>query len=131
MTMAASVEARVPFLDHHLVEYASGISVDRKIERGTGKLVLKRALEKVLPKDVLYSKKRGFGAPIREWFRGESGEMLVSRLMNSPLRQRNFFDYSFIAQLVEEHRREARDWSFHLWCLLNLSLWYERWIEKS
>jgi asparagine synthase (glutamine-hydrolysing) len=131
MTMAASVEARVPFLDHHLVDYASGISVDRKIEGVTGKAVLKRALEKVLPKEVLYTRKRGFGAPIREWFRGETSQMLVSRLMNSPLRRRNFFDYSFIAGLVEEHQRGARDWSFHLWCLLNLSLWYERWIEKS
>jgi asparagine synthase (glutamine-hydrolysing) len=130
MTMAASVEARVPFLDHHLVDYASGISVDRKIQGTTGKLILKRALEKVLPKEVLYTRKRGFGAPIREWFRGENSEMLVSRLMNSTMRQRNFFDYSFITRLVEEHRQGGRDWSFHLWCLLNLSLWYERWIEK-
>jgi asparagine synthetase B (glutamine-hydrolysing) len=114
ITMATSVEARVPFLDHHLVEYASGISVDRKIERRTGKLVLKRALEKVLPPELLYSRKRGFGAPIREWFRGQTGEKLVSLLMNSRLRRRDFFDYSFVAQLVDEHRRAARDWSFHL-----------------
>jgi asparagine synthase (glutamine-hydrolysing) len=131
ITMATSVEARVPFLDHHLVEYALGIDVERKIEGGSGKHILKRALEKVLPSEVLYSRKRGFGAPIREWFRGQSGEMLVARLMNSGLRRRNFFDYSFIARLVDEHRRNTRDWSFHLWCLLNLSLWYERWIDRQ
>ncbi len=130
ITMATSVEARVPFLDHHLVEYALGISRERKVSGASGKHILKQALEQILPHDVLYRPKRGFGAPIREWFRGATGEMLDSRLMNSSLRRRNFFDYSFIAKLVDEHRRGARDWSFHLWCLLNLSLWYERWIEK-
>ena len=131
MTMATSVEARVPFLDHHLVEYAMGLTADLKIEGKSGKHILKRALEKVLPSDVLYSPKRGFGAPIREWFRGDMGEILDAHLMNSSLRRRNFFDYSFVAHLVDEHRRGARDWSFHLWCLLNLSLWYERWIDPS
>src|SRR6266511_6302821 len=131
MTMATSVEARVPFLDHHLVEYALGIPVDQKIDGRNGKLVLKRALEKVLPAEVLYSRKRGFGAPIREWFRGQTGGKLNDRLMNSTLRQRNFFDYSFVARLIDEHRSGKRDWSFHLWCLLNLSLWYERWIEPN
>lgn len=130
ITMATSVEARVPFLDHHLVEYALGISRERKVSGTSGKHILKQALEKVLPHDVLYRPKRGFGAPIREWFGGATGELLDSQLMNSSLRSRNFFDYSFIAGLVDEHRRGSRDWSFHLWCLLNLSLWYERWIER-
>lgn len=131
MTMATSVEARVPFLDHKLVEYAMGLSVDLKIAGSSGKHILKQALEKVLPADVLYSPKRGFGAPIREWFRGDTGEMLEAQLMNSSLRRRNFFDYSFVAHLIDEHRRGVRDWSFHLWCLLNLSLWYERWIDPN
>ena len=130
ITMATSVEARVPFLDHHLVEYALGISQDRKVAGGSGKHILKKALEEVLPHDVLYRPKRGFGAPIKQWFGGGTGEMLDARLMNSTLRRRNFFDYAFIARLIDEHRRGARDWSFHLWCLLNLSLWYERWIER-
>jgi asparagine synthase (glutamine-hydrolysing) len=130
ITMATSVEARVPFLDHHLVEYALGITQDRKVVDGTGKSVLKRALEKVLPHEVLYRPKRGFGAPIKQWFAGPTSEILVDRLFNSTLRKREFFDYSFVSQLFEEHRRGTRDWSFHLWCLLNLSLWYERWIDR-
>jgi asparagine synthase (glutamine-hydrolysing) len=129
MTMAASVEARVPFLDHTLVEYALGIPIDLKIKGTSGKHILKRALEKVLPADLLYRPKRGFGAPIREWFRGDSGEMLGGLIMNSSIRSRTLFDYAFIARLIDEHRRGARDWSFHLWALLNVSLWYERWIE--
>jgi asparagine synthase (glutamine-hydrolysing) len=129
MTMATSVEARVPFLDHHLVEYAMGIPTHLKIKGTSGKHILKQALEKVLPADLLYSQKRGFGAPIREWFRGPGGEMLGGLIMNSSIRQRDLFDYPFISQLIEEHRSNKRDWSFHLWALLNVSLWYERWFK--
>jgi asparagine synthase (glutamine-hydrolysing) len=129
MTMATSVEARVPFLDHHLVEYAMSLPVDLKIKGTSGKHILKRALEKVLPPDLLYRPKRGFGAPIREWFRGASGETLTGLIMNSSIRKRGLFDYEFIARLLDEHGRGARDWSFHLWALLNVSLWYDRWID--
>ena len=130
MTMATSVEARVPFLDHHLVEYAMGLPVALKIEGKSGKHILKKALESVLPHDVLYSRKRGFGAPIREWFRGAGGEKLAGMIMGSSIRRRDLFDYTFVAQLVDEHRNGKRDWSFHLWALLNVSLWYERWIDR-
>src|SRR5947199_6954811 len=81
ITMATSVEARVPFLDHHLIEYAMGLPRSMKVKGKTGKHILKRALESVLPKDVLYKPKRGFGAPIDEWFRGPGGKELVGQLM--------------------------------------------------
>ena len=128
ITMATSVEARVPFLDHHLIEYAMGLPRSLKVKGSTGKHILKRALESILPQDVLYQPKRGFGAPIDEWFRGAGGAGLVRQMMNSPLRERDFFDYSFIKRMADEHARQTRDWSANLWCLLNLSLWYERWI---
>jgi asparagine synthase (glutamine-hydrolysing) len=131
ITMATSVEARVPFLDHRLVEYASGVARTLKVEGTSGKHVLKRALEEVLPRDVLYRRKRGFGAPVTSWFRGETGRELGDLLMNSTIRRRDFFDYQFVARLLDEHQRGARDWGFHLWALLNLSLWYERWIERA
>ena len=128
ITMATSVEARVPFLDHHLIEYAINLPRELKIKGQSGKHILKRALESVLPADVLYKPKRGFGAPVREWFRGREGEALTQQVMNSSLRKRNFFDYEFINRMADEHRREVRDWSANLWCLLNLSVWYDRWI---
>jgi asparagine synthase (glutamine-hydrolysing) len=129
VTMATSVEARVPFLDHHLVEYAMSIPTEFKIQGTSGKHILKRALEKVLPAELLYRQKRGFGAPIKEWFRGESAEELGNHIRNSSLRKQNLFDYAFIDRLLEEHKRRARDWSFHLWALLNVSLWHDRWIR--
>lgn len=131
ITMATSVEARVPFLDHHLVEYAMGIPRALKVEGRTGKHILKRALEDILPHDLLYSPKRGFGAPIYGWFRNDLGEWFDDHLLNSAMRRRGFFDYELIRRLLDEHRRGVRDQSSYLWGLLNLSLWYERWIERS
>lgn len=131
MTMAASVEARVPFLDHHLVEYALNIPPRLKIEGRSGKHILKQSLEEVLPKDVLYRRKRGFGAPVRKWFQGQTGKLLSDRLLNSTLKRRDFFRYKFIERLLDEHQNGVRDWSFPLWALLNLTLWHERWIHDS
>ena len=131
ITMATSVEARVPFLDHHLVEYALGLPRTLKVEGKSGKHILKRALDEILPHDLLYSPKRGFGAPIREWFRYGLGEIVDAHLMNSPMRGRDFFDYKLIARLLEQHRKSTHDWSSQLWILLNLSMWYERWIDRG
>jgi len=131
ITMATSVEARVPFLDHHLVEYAMNLPRSLKVEGASGKHILKRSLEEILPRDLLYNRKRGFGAPVREWFRGSLGEWFDSHLMNSTMRRRQFLDYDFVARLLEQHRTGSQDWGFHLWALLNLSLWYERWIDRG
>ncbi len=131
ITMAASVEARVPFLDHHLVEYAMGIPQDLKIKGRVGKHILKRSLEPILPHDLLYSKKRGFGAPIREWFRTSGGKAFGESILTSSMMRRDYFDPVFIRRLLDEHAIGKADWSFHLWALLNFSLWYDRWIDPS
>jgi asparagine synthase (glutamine-hydrolysing) len=130
ITMATSVEARVPFLDHHLVEYALSLSRALKVEGASGKHILKRSLEEILPRDLLYERKRGFGAPVREWFREGSGMWVDEHLMNSTMRKRDLLDYEFVGRMLQEHRQKQKDWGFHLWALLNLSLWYERWIER-
>lgn len=131
ITMATSVEARVPFLDHHLVEYALGLPRSLKVEGASGKHILKRALEEILPHDLLYERKRGFGAPVREWFREGLGGWFDEHLMNSTMRRRNLLDYDFVGRMLAEHRNRTKDWGFHLWALLNLSLWYERWIDPT
>ena len=131
ITMATSVEARVPFLDHHLVEYALGLPRSLKVQGVTGKHILKRALEDILPHDLLYERKRGFGAPVREWFREGLGGWFDEHLMNSTMRRRNLLDYDFAGRMLDQHRNRTNDWGFHLWALLNLSLWYERWIDPA
>ena len=131
ITMATSVEARVPFLDHHLVEYALALPRSLKVAGMSGKHILKRSLEEILPHDLLYERKRGFGAPVREWFREGLSGWLDEHLMNSTMRRRDLLDYNFVGRMLDEHRRKTKDWGFHLWALLNLSLWYERWIDRE
>jgi asparagine synthase (glutamine-hydrolysing) len=129
MTMATSVEARVPFLDHKLVEFALAIPSGLKLRRGENKYILKRALAGVIPDRVLSRKKVGFGAPINEWMLDRLGALVESSLFNSALRRRELFDYDFIGRLLKEHRSRRMNFSFLLWSLLNLSLWYEHWFE--
>ena len=131
ITMATSVEARVPFLDHHLVEYALALPRSLKVQGVTGKHILKRALEDILPHDLLYERKRGFGAPVREWFREGLGNWFDEHLMSSTMRRRDLLNYEFVGRMLDEHRSHTKDWGFHLWALLNLSLWYERWIDPA
>jgi asparagine synthase (glutamine-hydrolysing) len=131
MTMATSLEARVPFLDHKLVEFAMAIPRDLKFNRGQTKYILKRALKGVIPERVLNRRKVGFGAPINEWMLDRLGSLLETSLFNSPLRRRDLFDYDFIRRLLAEHRARRMNFSFLLWSLLNLSLWYERWFEAD
>ena len=101
-----------------------------KYRDGETKYILKRALRGVIPDRVINRKKMGFGAPISEWMLDRFGGFVERTLMNSPLRRRELFDYDFIAQLLKEHRMGRVNYSFFLWSLLNLSLWYEQWIEN-
>jgi asparagine synthase (glutamine-hydrolysing) len=111
------------------VEYALGLPRSLKVEGTTGKHILKRALEDILPHDLLYEPKRGFGAPVREWFRAGLGQWFDAHLLNSTMQKRDLLDYKFVGRMLAEHRDQKRDWGFHLWALLNLSLWYEQWID--
>jgi asparagine synthase (glutamine-hydrolysing) len=129
MTMATSVEARVPFLDHHLVEFAMSLPRHMKIRNGETKYILKRALKGVIPDRIINRRKQGFGAPINQWMLDRMGNFVEHTLLNSPLRKRGLFDYDFIARLMAEHRAGRVNYSFFLWSLLNLSLWYEHWID--
>jgi len=131
MTMAASVEARVPFLDHKLVEFAMTIPREMKYRNGVTKHILKRALKGVIPDNVIGRRKKGFGVPVNEWMVDRLGGFVEERLLNSPLRRRELFDYGFIKKLLNEHRSGRTNYGFFLWSLLNLSLWYERWIEGA
>lgn len=129
MTMATSVEARVPFLDHKLVEFAMGLPRDLKYRNGETKYILKRALEGVVPERIINRKKKGFGVPINEWMLDQLGGFVEESLFGSSLRKRELFDYGYIKQLLDAHRARRANYSFFLWSLLNLSLWYDRWIE--
>jgi len=129
MTMATSVEARVPFLDHQLVEFALALPPQMKVRQGVGKYLLKRAVAgSLLPEHLVYRPKQGFGAPVAEWFRGELGRRAQSQIRHSALRERGLIDYGQVDRLWEAHRRGPVNWAFHLWNLYNVSAWYDYWI---
>jgi asparagine synthase (glutamine-hydrolysing) len=130
ITMSTSVEARVPFLDHHLVGFTMGMPKTLKTKDGIPKYVLKKALEGIIPNDVIYRKKMGFGAPMREWLRGGFGRAAEQTVMESPLRSEGFFDYQHIAEMFRRHR-DGEDFSLPLWTLYNLTAWFDRWVARS
>jgi asparagine synthase (glutamine-hydrolysing) len=130
MTMATSVEARVPFLDHKLVEFAMSIPSELKYHEGETKYILKRALKGIIPDRVLQRPKQGFGVPINEWMLDRLGGFVENTLFNSALRGRKLFDYGFVRRLFNEHRSGRANYAFFLWSLLNLSLWYDQWIDS-
>jgi asparagine synthase (glutamine-hydrolysing) len=131
LTMANAVEARVPFLDHELVELAMAIPRDRKIRDGVGKHLLKRAVSDLLPHDVVWRPKQGFGAPVRDWFRGELGTQLEERLRGSALNELGYIDGDAVGELLELHRSGRSDRAFQLWNLLNLAEWVDHWLAGA
>jgi asparagine synthase (glutamine-hydrolysing) len=129
MTMATSVEARVPFLDHELVEFALALPPDMKVRAGVGKYLLKRAVSRsLLPAHIVYRKKQGFGAPVAEWFQGELGGRAQQQINGSALRERGLLNYAEVDRMWEAHRRGPVNWAFHLWTLYNVSAWYDYWV---
>jgi asparagine synthase (glutamine-hydrolysing) len=131
MTMASSVEARVPFLDHELVEFALALPPRMKVRGGTGKWLLKRAVAaKLLPEHIVYRRKQGFGAPVAEWFRGALGYQAQHQIRGSALAERGLLDYDTVDAMWSAHRGGQVNWAFHLWNLYNVSAWYDHWVAK-
>jgi asparagine synthase (glutamine-hydrolysing) len=127
-TMANSIEGRVPFLDHELVELAMAIPAAEKIKRGEGKHVLKRAVEGLLPPEVVWRPKQGFGTPVEDWFRGALGDRLDGALRDSAINELGWLDRERVSQLLALHRSGRAERSFQLWNILNVSVWFDRWI---
>lgn len=117
-SMAHSLEVRVPLLDHQLAEWSAGLPRDQKLRGQEGKYVLKKAFEPLLPHDVLYRPKMGFGVPLANWFRGPLKERLRRDLLEGGLARTGLFNQHFLERLVNEHQSGLRDHSAPLWSLL-------------
>jgi asparagine synthase (glutamine-hydrolysing) len=128
-TMAVSLEARSPFLDHHVMEFAASLPEKFKLHGLTTKYLLKRMLKKLLPAENLDRRKMGFGVPIGHWFRGELQPFLRETLLGEAALKRGLFKPEVVKRLVELHVRAERDYSHQLWTLLMLELWFQRFID--
>lgn len=128
ITMSTSVEGRVPFLDHRLVEFTMDIPQAWKLKGGEPKYLLKQAMKDLLPDDILYRKKMGFGAPMEQWLLGDFGRQAESTILGSAMMERDYFDPAVITSMFREHREAKRNNSLYLWTLFNLVAWHDHWI---
>jgi asparagine synthase (glutamine-hydrolysing) len=126
-TMAVGLEARVPFLDHTFVEFASTISSKYRIHRLQTKYLLKKSLRNVVPKEIIHRKKRGFGVPIKQYFRNELRGYVEQKINSLDFKELNLNE-KYIRQCMVEHKRGVRDHSQFLWSLLFLQEWKNKWI---
>jgi len=128
LTMANAIEARVPFLDHELVELAMAVPRSEKIRDGIGKHVLKRAIADLLPQDLIWRQKQGFGTPVSQWFRGELGTQLAHQLEHGAINDMGWLEQERLREILDLHRSGRAERSFQLWNILNLSAWFDHWI---
>ncbi len=130
MTMATSLECRVPLLDHELVELAAQIPASIKVSGGELKALMKKALADVLPREILYRTKRGFGAPMGAWMKGALSELLDSALSRESIEARGLLNYAPVQRLIGDHRASRVDGTDKLLALLNLEIWCRVFLDR-
>ena len=130
MSMAHSIEARVPLLDHKFVEFAATIPPELKLKGKTTKYIFKKAMEGILPDEILYRSKRGFAIPLGRWFRGQLSLYVRDLLLSRKCLNRGLFQRSYIERLIELNDRK-RPLDLQLWTLITFELWCRRFIDES
>ncbi len=128
ITMSTSVEARVPYLDHKMVEFSMNIPGALKVKNNVPKYIMKEAVRGLIPDEIIDRKKMGFDAPVKSWLRGSLGDKAESIFRNTKLRDEGLVDFDCAIDILNDHRYKGRDYGYPVWSLLNLGLWYDSWI---
>jgi asparagine synthase (glutamine-hydrolysing) len=129
-SMANSLEARSPFLDHNMIEFAASLPENIK-QKGVGtKSLLKKVAANLVPKDVIYRQKMGFAVPIRYWLGKELQTFTKDILLSDVADSRRLFRKPIVSRLIEEQQAGTHDNSWKIWTLLMLELWFRRFIDK-
>jgi asparagine synthase (glutamine-hydrolysing) len=131
MSMAASIEVRVPLLDDELVELAARIPSGLKLKGWRRKYIFKRSQEGTLPKEIIWRRKAGFGAPINAWLAGELGPMVGDLLSPETLRRRGLFTPEVVARYQRENAAGEADYGLRLYALLSLELWAQTFLDRT
>lgn len=130
-SMANSLEARSPFLDHNVIEFAASLPESLKMNRFRTKSLLKKVAARLVPREVVYRRKMGFGVPVGRWLRGEMKDFLRDVLLSHKALNRGIIRSERIRQYVDEHIDGKFDHSFQVWTLLMLELWFQRFIDRQ
>jgi asparagine synthase (glutamine-hydrolysing) len=131
MSMAVSLEAREPLLDHKLLEFAATVPSALKLKGRRSKYLLRRLLSRHLPASIVDRPKHGFEAPIGGWLRGPLAPLVGDLLLDGRLRQRGIFNSHVVAQMWNEHRTGRRDHRHRIWSLVMLELWFRSHVDHS
>jgi len=129
MSMANSLEARVPLLDHKLAEFVATIPSTMKVEGAETKSILKKTMSNLLPHEILYRKKQGFDVPLNVWFRNDLENMAAKVLLDRKSINRGLFNKSYIEQIIKTHRKKEKDLSFQIWTLIVFEKWCRTFID--
>jgi asparagine synthase (glutamine-hydrolysing) len=129
MTMACSLELRVPMLDHRLLEFATALPDHFRRNGNEGKYLLKKLMERYLPREIIYRQKKGFPVPIAVWFRGPLFERVRDILLDARTLSRGYFLPDYIRNVLERHRSGAEDLSRRIFSLLTLELWHRKYVD--
>lgn len=127
-TMAASLEARIPLLDHRLVELSFRIPSRYKVKGLTTKAILKQAVRSLIPHEVIKRPKHGFAVPTDPWFRGQLKQFAFDVLTDPGAKHTTYFERTYVQRLWQEHNSGRHVWDTHLWLLLNFELWHRRYL---
>jgi len=128
MSMAASIESRVPFLDHKLVELTAGLPETMKLRGLTTKYILRESMKGILPEPILTRSKMGFPVPLGAWFRGPFRSFVDEYVLGDRARARGIFDHTYVRRLVDEHQRGANH-AERLWMLINFEMWQRQFFD--
>ena len=129
MSMAASIESRVPFLDHHLVEFVATLAPRMKLRGLTTKWILRQAVKDILPREILTRPKMGFPVPFSIWMRGPWADVARDVLFDRRSRERGIVNHRALAQLMQAHAAGTASAADAIWALLNLELWYRTFVD--
>jgi asparagine synthase (glutamine-hydrolysing) len=129
-SMANSLEVRVPFLDHRLVEFVESLPPSLKLKGMTGKYLLKKALTKWLPPETIYRKKKGFAHPIADWLRTSMRPLVEDCLLSNKSSLSRYFDQDYMRQLYKRHREGKEPYMRHIYLLVSLELWHRTFMNK-
>jgi asparagine synthase (glutamine-hydrolysing) len=130
-SMANSLEARAPFLDHKIMEFTSSLPSSWKLHGLTPKYILKKTFKDILPGEIFSRGKKGFGIPLGKWFRNDLKDYLQDTILSNRAVNRGYFNKKSLEELVHEHTSGCRDHGYRLWALLMLELWHKAFVDRT
>ena len=128
MSMATSLETRVPILDHKVVEFAYSIPGDLKLKGLTTKWIFKKTMERLLPRQNIYRPKEGFSIPMKHWLRKDLKDLLLDYLSRKRIREGGLFNFEPVSRMIDSHLRQRENFSHQLWSLLVFEIWRENYL---